>query len=49
MVWVSLVMETPKIVKKRNPSEAELDLKISIFGTKHVMSFALITSYRKEI
>ena len=49
MVWVSVVMGTPKIVQKINSSEAELDLKMSIFGTRHVMSFVHITSYREEI
>ena len=46
---VSLVMEAPKNIQKINSSEAELDLKMSIFGTRHVMSFVPITSYRKEI
>ena len=49
MDWVSLVMEHQKLLKKVNSSEAELDLKISIFGTRCVMSFVPITSYRNEI
>ena len=44
-----LLWKHQKLFKKINSSEAELDLKISIFGTRHVMSFVPITSYRKEI
>ena len=51
MVWVSLIMGTPKIVQKKkiNFSEAELDLKISVFGLRHVTSFVSIIFNRKEI
>ena len=37
-----------KLFKKKS-GEAELDLKVSIFGTRHAMSFMPITSYRREI
>ena len=48
MDWVSLVMETTKIVRKINSSEAELDLNSSIFGTRRVTSVVPITFYRKN-